>query len=133
MTDLFQETCPCCNRPYETKAPVYGFEAFWAKVPNKVGKANAEKAWKKISSADRAIAAEKVQAFYDWFKANHRDATPLHPATYLNGKRWLDEPISGKSGAISEEANDAIRKALLSTIPAVREHAQRMAEKAGLI
>lgn len=133
MTDLFQETCPCCNRPYETESTSPQFAAFWARVPHKIGKTNAEKAWRKLSSADRANAAGKVQAFYDWFKANHRDATPLHPATYLNGKRWLDEPISGKSGAISEEANEAIRKALLSTIPAVREHAQRMAEKAGLI
>lgn len=135
MNDLFQEdVCPCCKRPYEAKVPVYGFTEFWAKVPHKIGKAAAEKAWKKLNAANRGLAIEKVGPFYDWFKREYPTASPLHPSTYLSNARWEDETITPSTAAVkvNTDTEAAIRKGLQSKIQSVREHAEKMAKAAGL-
>ncbi len=90
--DLFQTTCPCCGQsmPDEQDSP---FDDFWHKVPHKIGKASAEKAWGKLKPQEKAEAKEKVHAFYVWFKKTYPTASPLHPSTYLNAKRWEDEGL----------------------------------------
>jgi len=113
------------------KVPVSGFDDFWEDVPYKVNKKAAQKAWKKLHPAQRTLAASKVIPFYDWFRKTYPTASPLHPSTYLNGERWQDETGDEKSEMTSDTAQ-AIRDGLQSTIPAVREHAQRLAEKAGI-
>lgn len=119
MNDLFNDTVH--------QEPVYGFEDFWAKVPNKVAKKAAEKAWRKLKSQDRQLAADRVTAFYAWFAKTYPKASMLHPATYLNGERWndIEAPKATDNTA-------AIRKALQSPIASVREHAQRMADRMGV-
>ena len=130
MDDLFENCCPRCKRPYaEQTAP--GFADFWASVPYKIGKADAEKAWRKLGQADRASAAARVVGFYDWFTKTHPTASPLHPSTYLNGKRWMDEHGTTTREATQSE-RDGIKQAMQSRIPSVREHAQRMAKRAGM-
>jgi hypothetical protein len=89
MTDLFEECCPHCRRPYETTSPP-GFAEFWSDVPHKLSKAQAEKAWRKLSPADRIAAHGKVRDFYAHFAKTYPTASPLHPATYLNNRRWED-------------------------------------------
>lgn len=68
-----------------------GFDQFWRTYPKRVGKADAEKAWKKISPnpqlVERMIAAIDWQ-IYVWDK--HFQFTP-YPATWLRGRRWEDE------------------------------------------
>lgn len=130
MKDLFGCTCPHCGQPMpETQRTA--FSDFWEKVPHKIGKASAEKAWRKLGNGDRHEAAELVGAFYDWFSKTYPNASPLHPATYINGKRWRDDGV--KPNVISHtDAEASIRKALQSKIPAVREHAERLAEKNGI-
>lgn len=73
------------------------FEDFWNKYGKKVGKANAEKKWKKLSRKDRDDIAATLDLYLgrtivkeDWdtkrpFKPMRKD-----PATYLNQRVWED-------------------------------------------
>jgi hypothetical protein len=71
-----------------------GFEAFWALYPRHVGKAAAQKAWRKLSPSKslRQTISTDVEArthMADWIKDNGQYIP--HAATYLNGRRWEDE------------------------------------------
>lgn len=67
---------------------------FWPAYPRKVGKANAEKAWRKIDpdpeTVKDIIAAIAVQRESDQWCRDGGQFIP-HPATWLNGRRWEDE------------------------------------------
>ena len=71
------------------------FAEFWLAYPRKTAKGDAEKAWKRIrhsAEADAAIFAglERYKRSGQW----QRDGGQFipHPATWLNGQRWNDEP-----------------------------------------
>jgi hypothetical protein len=71
-----------------------GFNAFYAAYPRKVGKQEALKAWKKLKADEElqhmilvAIAAQLEG--HDWKR--EEGAYIPHPATWLNGGRWMDE------------------------------------------
>jgi len=70
------------------------FLEFWHEYPRKVGKGAAEKAWDHIHPdvvlADRILAAV---ASAQW--SNETKFIP-HPATWLNEKRWEDEPSEAR-------------------------------------
>lgn len=65
------------------------FDEFWTAYPRKVGKADARKAWAKALrrvNADKIVAAVREYPFRD-------DLTFVpHPASWLNGGRWEDDP-----------------------------------------
>ncbi len=67
-----------------------GFELFWEKYPIKNGKSKAEDAWKKhkpnIDDVLKTLSWQKNTK--QWFD---KKFVP-YPATYINQKRWLDEP-----------------------------------------
>ena len=70
------------------------FDAFWNAYPKKVAKPAALKAWKaaKLANGDCDAVMGALAAFRDsadWQK-NNGQFIP-HPATWLNGKRWLDK------------------------------------------
>lgn len=73
------------------------FEVFWAQYPNRKAKQDALKAWLKLNPDEQLVAsilkavAEQSQG-EDWRKEGGRFVP--HAATWLNGKRWLDEPPS---------------------------------------
>lgn len=67
------------------------FSDFWSKWPNKVSKVAAEKAWKKLSAPDKREAMEAAPGWFSAWRARNPDASPIHPASYLNQKRWQDE------------------------------------------
>ncbi len=70
------------------------FSQFWEKWPNKVAKANAEKAWKKLSVEDQhKIISLPECGFRAWRSRVNPDTSPIHPASFLNGRRWEDSPI----------------------------------------
>jgi hypothetical protein len=73
------------------KATSWPFADFWDRWPNKVSKANAEKAWSKLSEQDRADAIGKLGPWFAWWRAAFPTASPIHAATYLNQGRWRDE------------------------------------------
>jgi hypothetical protein len=70
-------------------------ERFWTAFPNKVGKADAMKAFDKASNK---VTPEVLFPALDRY-ANKSDDRPFcNPATWLNQERWLDQPATNKHG-----------------------------------
>lgn len=71
------------------------FDSFWAAYPRKVNKAAAKKAWEK--AAKEKDVPSKIHAALIWqvvspdWKKEGGKFIP-HPSTYLNNRRWEDEP-----------------------------------------
>lgn len=79
----------------KTKIYPEDFEKFWKIYPIRVGKGAAIRAWAK------AIKKSPLQAILEgaerYAKDPNRDpAFTAHPATWLNGDRWLDSPLPPK-------------------------------------
>lgn len=81
-----------------TKTPIEGtcFDTFWRLYPKKVGKGYAEKVWMKIKDPGETLKsiaeALKWQTSSEpWTKENGQYIP--NPATYLNGKHWLNENL----------------------------------------
>lgn len=80
-------------------APVSGpeiaFLGFWQEYPRKVGKAAAEKAWRKAARGPGGRLAEIMLGLEAHKREWQRKGTALefipHPATWLNNRRWEDE------------------------------------------
>ena len=70
-------------------------ERFWAAFPNKVGKADAMKAFDKASNK---VTPEALFSALNRY-ANKTDDRPFcNPATWLNQERWLDQPATNNHG-----------------------------------
>lgn len=67
------------------------FSEFWDVWPIKISKAAAERAWAKLSHPDRIHARDNAQPWFDHWRSRNQQASPIHPASYLNQKRWNDE------------------------------------------
>jgi uncharacterized protein YdaU (DUF1376 family) len=67
------------------------FDEFWQVWPVKKGKAPAEKAWAKMRQGDRSEAIAKAADWFAQWRRQYPDASPILPATFLNGRRWEDE------------------------------------------
>ena len=77
-----------------------GFAEFWSAYPRKVSKAAAQKAWAKLNPGallpELLAALERQKAGDDWSKDGGRFIP--HPATWINGRRWEDEPAGSATG-----------------------------------
>ena len=69
-----------------------GFNEFWSAYPRKVGKGDAEKSWAKLKPpiAEVLNALEWQRQQLKWIE--DRGNFIPNPSTYINQKRWLDEP-----------------------------------------
>lgn len=65
-----------------------GFARFWQFYPRKVGKGQARRAW---HGALRKTTEETIFRALELQKFDSRERFQPHPATWLNGERWLDE------------------------------------------
>ena len=77
------------------------FEAFWSVYPKRVGKGSAFLSWKR--SGCESISEVVVKAVREQLPYLNREGgqyRPL-PATWLNQKRWQDDPYNTKSAATS--------------------------------
>lgn len=97
--ETVQETeAPKPNQHAET------FARFWAVYPKKEGKGKAEESWKTQKCApliDTILAAvERYKACAQW-KREGGQFIP-HPSTWLNQKRWEDEPLLSAATGIRE-------------------------------
>lgn len=76
-----------------------GFDDFWKIWPRKDGKDDARKAWKQVGkigyNAEEIVAGTKAYVILWKERGTDRCHIPM-PATYLRGKRWLDESIVGR-------------------------------------
>ena len=70
------------------------FEEFWRAFPRKKAKGAAEKAYAAILAKRLASPAELLDGVraYAAARANEDPKYTQHPATWLNGKGWLDQP-----------------------------------------
>lgn len=95
-TEGIKEGIKEVNPPLPPKGGCAGFDRFWAAYPKKVGKGAAEKAFSKAPIngrlADVLTALERQKHSEQW----QRDGGQFipHPATWLNQRRWEDEPPS---------------------------------------
>lgn len=79
----------------ETRAREDGFDEFWTQYPRKEGKAKAETAWKRlkpdeVTRAEIMAALARSKTTPQWSEDGGRFIP--HAATWLNGRRWEDEP-----------------------------------------
>ena len=71
------------------------FEKFWNTYPIKIGKASALKAWAKATKKNAPDLI--IEGAERYSKDPNREAEfTAHPATWLNGERWLDQPLPPK-------------------------------------
>ncbi len=75
------------------------FAGFWDKYPRKVGKAEAEKAFKKISAEllPMITTTLETQKRSDQWNSDGGQFIP-YPATWLNQRRWEDDPKALQCG-----------------------------------
>lgn len=72
------------------------FDTFWKIWPKKVAKENARKAWAKLSKPDQQSAYDAVlNGWFDRWQAINPRLNPIHPATFINSKRWQDDQQEG--------------------------------------
>lgn len=67
------------------------FEVFWREAPRKIGKGQAQRAYKtarKTADAETLLAA--IKRFAE-LRRGQEERFTKHPATWLNGECWLDE------------------------------------------
>ena len=81
--------------PHDEEAQKILFDRFWEAYPKKRGKQEARKAWDKLKP-DLALcrtmsaALNREKASKEWAKEGGQYIP--YPATWLNGRRWEDEP-----------------------------------------
>jgi hypothetical protein len=81
------------SAPEAPESELPGFDAFWSAYPRKVGKPSAVKAWKKVKPADHAAVAAGVTRWAAYWVAGQTSVEHIpHPSTWLNDRRWEDEP-----------------------------------------
>jgi hypothetical protein len=90
-------TCRQVNPNKERTGKDQLFDQFWSIYPKKVAKGAAEKAWRKIRPDGQLAGAifaavEKAKSNPSWRKDGGQFIP--HPATWLNQRRWEDEPMT---------------------------------------
>jgi len=66
------------------------FETFWNAYDNKVKRVMAEKAWNKLTDAQKIAALAGIKAYFNYLKRK-RGIEKAHPSTYLNQNYWDSE------------------------------------------
>jgi hypothetical protein len=92
-------TAPAGGGDGEVLAPGAGFDEFWSAYPRKVGKPSALKAWKRIKPVDHEPVAAGVSRWADYWQASRTRLEHIpHPATWLNDRRWENQPPPTHTG-----------------------------------
>jgi uncharacterized protein YdaU (DUF1376 family) len=76
----------------DSKSQVGQFEQFWSTCPRKTAKGSARKAWMKAIKLAPPETIIQAMAVYAKSTAGKDPQYIAHPATWLNGERWLDAP-----------------------------------------
>lgn len=99
------------RKPVDDADPL--FEEFWAAYPRKAAKGAARRAWSKAilrTEPSQIIAGAQVYSV----DPNREPQYTAHPATWLNGERWLDGPLPERENRSERKTNaveDVIRRA----------------------
>ena len=92
-------TVPNQTNPAPSATVAETFEAFWKEYPKKVGKAKCSDVWKRLKPKpelfEKIMTALRAQKqTQQWTKEN--GAYIPNPLTWLNQRRWEDEPVEIK-------------------------------------
>ena len=87
------------------------FDAFWNAYPRKQDKGHARRAWGKACTKAHPRDIISGAARYRDDPNREQEFTAL-PATWLNGERWLDEPLPARSSR--SDAKNAEVQALIA-------------------
>jgi len=80
-------------RPNEPKQEL--FDEFWRTYPRKANKGRARTAWKSaVGKADPRTIIEGAERYRD--DPNRTDEFTAHASSWLNGERWLDDPLPSR-------------------------------------
>jgi len=70
------------------------FDEFWSLYPRKIAKANARKAWAKLSAEQQLLAAKAINTHCEYWKAKETELEFIpHASSWLNGERYEDEIV----------------------------------------
>lgn len=97
---------PTPSKVYSSKPPSGDFDDFWNCCPRKVGKGAAKKAYARAllkTAPETLLAAIKR---YAATRAGEPEQFTVHPATWLNAERWLDEGATGNDPNVSQDEID---------------------------
>jgi hypothetical protein len=84
------------------------FEKFWNVYPRKTSKGHARRAWgKALRSVSLPEILDAAAQYRD--DPNRDPAFTAHPATWLNGERWLDSPLPERNDSRSDKKVDEVR------------------------
>lgn len=97
-------------RAKESANTTDNFAAFWQAYPRRVAKGAAQTAWKKMNCDKISLqtfidAIDRAKRSAQWKKDNGQFIP--HPATWLNQRRWEDEPEAAKDIYGKEVEDDA--------------------------
>lgn len=73
--------------------PAIDFELAWSLYDYKVGRHNAEKAWKRLSYEDQQLALVAIPRYVDATFKDGRFPSRAHFSTWLNQRRFEDEEV----------------------------------------
>lgn len=65
------------------------FDEFWNAYAYKEGKKDAQRAWDRLSVANRQLAYDGIQKYQARCRMDRKHL--MYPATYLRAERWLDQ------------------------------------------
>ena len=110
----FHQTVKCIKgtdkRPDKRNTDILPlFDRFWGAYPRKVSKADARKAFAKLNP-DAALVEDMLRAL-DWQKrlpdwTKDRGQFIPYPATWLNARRWEDEPEGSPTPSSTPERKE---------------------------
>lgn len=81
------------------------FDRMWEAYPRKVAKADARKAWQKLSSEDREAAIAALPAFCATIRGAKTEERYIpYPASWLNGRRFEDLSVASSPAMASGTA-----------------------------
>ena len=83
-----------------------GFDDFWKIWPSKKCKDAARKAWRKMPIESKRLAFSAVRdGWFERWQSESPQANPIHASSFLNGKRWEDEPQQPQLKALNGGSN----------------------------
>lgn len=94
--------------PHTPQGGQVAFDEFWSVVWIKKGRAASERAWKRMSDKNRRLAIDSAKRFWSKWRDEYPDASPIHPATYLNGRRWEDYAPEEKPAHVKADRKDNV-------------------------
>lgn len=84
-----------CKSKLQKQTALLGFDKFWEIYPRKVGKGDAEKAWRGSGAGNDAEIRNRIltqaRAYSERRAGEDSKYTP-YPATWLNRRQWEDAP-----------------------------------------